>query len=321
MRLARHLLLKYDPSLPHAYGLALDQAALDGAPGPPVTIVQLIGNPVETLGEFDAFDQLFRQHDVYAEGPDKAADRSDKSDKSDRVGGSLEGSAAAAATAVVATVAAAEPEGAMPAPALLTIGATTDDSSVLPEQRQGWKKTTTVVLCDPRNLTHLVPKKMPERSLRVVKIMAKLATLQAALAEAEAASVSGARTDGDDGDAAGTGRVDPLLLPSSGAMDTDEYDHERQHERSEDDGEETAMDDLPALPSAPRRRHGRLEIRCLERDETMQIQDCFWEAVSLVHADEYIEYLRGRARDAAFQVRFHVSHRWTPTLTEPGAVC
>ena len=301
---------------------------------------------------------------------------------------------------------------------LLTIGATCDDPKTLPEQKQGMRKTTTVVLCDPRNLTHLVPKKMPERSLRIVKIMAKLSSLQASLvvndAAAAAAAIAAAATikeepvlapkepecpvhintsssggnvdggdtivmdigwAGDSGSGSGSGSgsdgaplnhalqveeskaLFPLgsqhhgdaLVPEDAtatATDTDnltinapetaiataavtttvamdiEEDNKAIHgedsqpvqrdhqlfnrEDNEDEvGDDSEMEEYlaptgistPAVAS--KRRQGHLDIRCLARDESIDLQDCFWEAMSLVHADEYIEYLRARARAAA----------------------
>ena len=309
---------------------------------------------------------------------------------------------------------------------LLTIGATCDDPKCLPEQKQSMRKTTTLVLCDPRNLTHLIPKKMPERSLRIVKIMAKLSSLQASLvvndAAAAAATMAAAATikeepvlapkepecpvhtntssssgnvdggdtvvmdigwvgdcsDGnghDNGNGSGSDGVplnralpveesttflplgsqhndDSMVVPEGAtatateadnatstvnaietanataavpatvAMDLEE-DHkatngeaplpvqpDHQLFNKEDNEEEVGEDSEPeeyltptgistAPSAASKRRLGHLDIRCLARDETIDLQDCFWEAMSLVHADEYIEYLRARARASA----------------------
>ena len=301
---------------------------------------------------------------------------------------------------------------------LLAIGATCDDPKTLPEQKQGMRKTTTVVLCDPRNLTHLVPKKMPERSLRIVKIMAKLSSLQASLvlndaaaaakAEAAAAAIkeepvlaskepdcpvhintssSSSNVDGGEAvvmdigwvgnssDGSGSGsdgaplnrtlsaekstallplgsqHIDDSMVPENAtAMVTDtdnatstisatettdavgavpaivamdlEVDNKaingeaplpvqtdpqllNRVDNEEEVGDESEAEEYLTTAgvstpfAASKRRLGHLDIRCLARDETIDLQDCFWEAMSLVHADEYIEYLRARARASA----------------------
>ena len=179
------------------------------------------------------------------------------------------------------------------------------------------KKGVTVVLCDPRNLSHLVPRKMPERSIRIVKIMAKLSALQLSLSLAEEKVEGATKSNDDDGEKPHKFDAADMLMDicMSSAVEVDgdvknppclqlsdsepvhhvgSYDESVQEESSpRGDGD---FYDRCAPPRAPT---DELEIRCLARDGSIALQDCFWESVALVHADEYIDHLRERARAAS----------------------
>ena len=73
---------------------------------------------------------------------------------------------------------------------------------------------TTIVLCDTRTVKHLVPSRMPERSMRIVRIMAKLLRLQKTLGQSQSVP-----TNNDTG--AGTGVGTPLRGNVSRSMNID----------------------------------------------------------------------------------------------------
>ena len=177
------------------------------------------------------------------------------------------------------------------------------------------KKGVTVVLCDPRNLSHLVPRKMPERSIRIVKIMAKLSALQVSLAEERVEGST--RSNDDDGekpmklDAAdmlmdicmsGTADVDSDGKNLSGLQlgDLEPLQHVGSYDESvQEDSSPRGDGDFYDRCATRRAPTEELEIRCLARDASIALQDCFWESVALVHADEYIDHLRERAKAAS----------------------
>ena len=183
------------------------------------------------------------------------------------------------------------------------------------EEPSAVKKGVTVVLCDPRNLSHLVPRKMPERSIRIVKIMAKLSALQVSLAEEKVEGST--RSNDDEGekpvklDAAdmlmdicmnSTADVDcdGKTLPSLHLRDGEPLQHVGSYDESVQEDSSPRGDGDFYDRCAPRRAHTEeLEIRCLARDASIALQDCFWESVALVHADEYIDHLRERAKAAS----------------------
>jgi hypothetical protein len=55
---------------------------------------------------------------------------------------------------------------------------------------------STLVLCDPRTISHLVPNTMPERSLRIIKIMAKILSLPSAVSSREVSHHSSTQKEG-----------------------------------------------------------------------------------------------------------------------------
>jgi acetoin utilization deacetylase AcuC-like enzyme len=185
----------------------------------------------------------------------------------------------------------------------------------LAEEPSAVKKGVTVVLCDPRNLSHLVPRKMPERSIRIVKIMAKLSALQVTLAEEKVKGLT--RSNDDDGekpmklDAAdmlmdicmsSTADVDSdgKSLPGLQLGDSEPLQHVGSYDESVQEDSSPRGDGDFYDRCAPRRvPTEELEIRCLARDASIALQDCFWESVALVHADEYIDHLRERAKAAS----------------------
>lgn len=133
----------------------------------------------------------------------------------------------------------------------------------------------TIVLCDPRNLRHCVPKKMPERSMRIVKIMTKLCKLQLSIDEIKIKK-----------------EEDKLNLD----LVVEETVSDMVNEISNlDEGNNITSSEIEdIIPS-----FDKLSLQCLSVDERIPIQDCFWECVSLAHGEEYIEFLKKRISQAS----------------------
>jgi hypothetical protein len=135
----------------------------------------------------------------------------------------------------------------------------------------------TIVLCDPRNLRHCVPKKMPERSMRIVKIMTKLCKLQLSIDEINLKE-----------------EEDKLKLVHVVEETVNDMVNEVSNldEGSNSNIPSPEIDDL--IPS-----FDNLSLQCLSIDERIPVQDCFWECVSLAHGEEYIDFLKKRISQAS----------------------
>ena len=295
MRLSRHLLSKYAAGH-HRRGCKDKLTGIEAA-------------AAEEASDMDQFEKSFNMQDLYGEIPVESVAHCEVDVNS------MDPQVAAVDVSIKPTV----------------LSATVDAPSLVKppcSEPLEVKKTVTVVLCDPRNLSHLVPRKMPERSIRIVKIMTKLTALQLALAEEKSEGVVrtqaleerslSVEAESSAAIAYGVPEVHNDAIGKDVVMSSDalplsakEYDTKYgtyldhlDHGGSYD--ETTPEEFSPRCDSdfyerfTPRReRLEELEIRCLARDESIALQDCFWESVALVHADEYIDHLRARARAAS----------------------
>lgn len=295
MRLSRHLLSKY----------ATSPSKRDSKD----KLIAVESTGVEESSDMDQFEKSFNMQDLYGEIQVESAVQCDvDSNTSDLQVATVDTSSEAAVSSV-----------------------TTDAPCHLKppcSEPLEVKKTVTVVLCDPRNLSHLVPRKMPERSIRIVKIMTKLTALQLALAEEKSEGIERTQALEERSlsiEAESTSAVvcsvpevhndtmskDSVMISDALPLSAKEYDTKYgtyldhlDHVGSYD--ETTPEEFSPRCESdfyerfaRRRERLEELEIRCLARDESIALQDCFWESVALVHADEYIDHLRARARAAS----------------------